>query len=119
MVSTRSQSKNIQNLSNENFETSNEDENVIGYKIFGNDWKCRGYQYKVGEEAIMNEEPELCIRGFHFCTKPVNCLDYYDVTPDSNHQFAKVIAKGVVKHSENNHKSVTNRLYVQKKISKK
>ena len=46
------------------------------YKGFDKDLKCRGYQFAIGETF---EEPsaEVCVRGFHAVTNPLDALAYY------------------------------------------
>ena len=46
------------------------------YKGFDKDLKCRGYQFAIGESF---EEPsaEVCVRGFHAVTNPLDALAYY------------------------------------------
>ena len=50
-----------------------ENKTVKGYKVFNPDWTCRGFQYQVGKSYEMNEEPIICERGYHFCTKLIDC----------------------------------------------
>jgi hypothetical protein len=51
------------------------------FKVFDKDWKCREFQYKVGERYVMNSLPVLCEVGFHACVKLINCFDYYKFDP--------------------------------------
>ena len=57
-------------------ENENEKTTVIGYKGFDRDWKCRGFQYKVGKD-YETKEATLCKKGFHFCENPHDVFNYY------------------------------------------
>ena len=86
---------------------------MIGYKVFENDWTCRGFQYEVGKTYETEEEPICCRRGFHFCNKLVNCFNYYNF--DSNNKVAIVEILGDVDTSGD--KSCTNKLHILKELT--
>jgi hypothetical protein len=98
---------------------------VLRYKIFKNDWKCRGYQYPFDKEtsdmsepnpshiAVQDEPVKMCESGFHFCQRALDCIDYYDLLAD--YKYAQVAASDVVITDGN--KSVTNRLTLVKELS--
>lgn len=67
---------------------------IKGYKVFNNDWTCRGFQYKVGGTYKLDGDLEICKRGFHFCKKANNCFNYYSF--DSRNRVAEVEAIGAV-----------------------
>ena len=49
-----------------------------GYKGFYNDLTAYGdFQYKVGEEYVMLEDPVVCRNGFHFCLKLHETMRYF------------------------------------------
>ena len=50
-----------------------------GYKAFDKDWKCRDFQYKIGEtyELPEGQELKICQCGFHFCKNPIDVFGYY------------------------------------------
>jgi len=50
---------------------------LIAYKGFNADMSCRGFQYEEGETYEMDGEIKLCERGFHACTNPLDCLNFY------------------------------------------
>ena len=62
------------------------------YKAFNQDWTCRDFQYKVGETYTFSRTPKLCYQGFHACTNPADCFDYYTFTPST--RFAEVELSG-------------------------
>ena len=88
---------------------------IKGYKVFNSDWTCKGYQYKVGGEYQMDEDIKICLRGFHFCERLVDCFGYYLF--DSNNKVAEIEACGIIKKEENGNKSVTNHIKIIKELS--
>ena len=88
---------------------------VKGYKVFEPDWTCRGFKYKVGEEYKMDDDIEVCQRGFHFCTNLIDCFEFYNFDP--NNKVAEVEALGIVKNKEGDIKSVTNHIKIVKELS--
>lgn len=86
-----------------------------GYKIFRNDWTCRGFQYQVGQTATMMVKPiEVCVRGLHFCPRAIDCLHYYPL--DDEYRYAEVEAEGEVMTLHD--KCATNRLRVVRELSR-
>ena len=47
------------------------------YKGFDKDMKCRGMQFKEGQE-YEEQEAKLCEKGFHACENPLDALRYYE-----------------------------------------
>lgn len=87
--------------------------NIIkGYKVFNPDWSCRDFQYKVGETYEHNGDIELCVSGFHFCLKAIDCFNYYMF--DSDNRVAEVEAIGLVKTGDD--KSVTNKIRIVREL---
>ena len=92
----------------------NEQNTVRGYKIFGPDWTCRGFQYQVGECYEMDEMPVVCKKGFHFYEKLIDCYDYYSF--DENNKVAEIIAYGDIDIDENEKKICTNNIKSVKEL---
>ncbi len=92
----------------------NEQNTVKGYKVFCPDWTCRGFQYQVGKSYEMDEEPIICERGYHFCTKLIDCYNYYDF--NSENKVAEVTAYGDIDIDENGQKSCTNKIKIERKL---
>ena len=50
---------------------------IKAYKGFDKDMKCRGMQFKEGQE-YEEQEAKLCEKGFHACENPLDALRYYE-----------------------------------------
>ena len=85
---------------------------VKGYKVFNQDWTCRGFQYEVGKIFEENVEPSCCDRGFHFCEKASDCFSYYPF--NSENKVAEIIALGDV--DSDGTKSCTNKIQIVREI---
>jgi hypothetical protein len=48
-----------------------------GYKAFNPDLTCLGYQFTIDETHAFDDEPILCVQGFHFCTDLQDVVKYY------------------------------------------
>lgn len=69
---------------------------VEGYKGTKKDMSTRyDFQYELNKRYEIDEEPEMCKRGFHFCKEFFDVFDYYSI--GKNHRFFKV--KALVKAS--------------------
>ena len=49
---------------------------MIVYKGTDKDMKCHGFQFELGKEYV-EEEAELCVKGFHGCEYPLAVFRYY------------------------------------------
>ena len=76
-------------------------EPIKAYKAFDKNFKCRGFQYEVGETYHIDEEVEICRKGFHACQ---NCMDVLRFYPLNDSRFAEVEVWGDVVFSENDGK---------------
>ncbi len=85
---------------------------VKGFKVFNSDWTCRHFQYEVGQVYSMEESPECCERGFHFCEKASDCFWYYDFDPEN--KVAEVEALGEI--DTDGTKSCTNKIKIVREI---
>ena len=47
------------------------------YKATDKDMKCRGLQYQIGT-PVEEKEADLCNKGLHACTSPLDVLRYYE-----------------------------------------
>ena len=90
--------------------------NVIkGFKGFEKDLTCRGFQYEVGKTYEMEDDIEICSKGFHFCKKFWSVNDYYNFSNDS-YRYCEIEALGKVIDEDN--KSVTNKIKIVREIPK-
>ena len=76
-----------------------ENKEIIAYKGFGSDWKCRGYQYEIGKTYEHEGKVEACESGFHSCENPLDVLAYYDISSGS--KYALVKASGEISRNDN------------------
>lgn len=92
---------------------------VHGFKGFMNGLVCcpdsKPFHYKVGETFTMGGWIAPCRKGFHFCVSPIDVFDFYP--PTYGNEYACVSALGDVVHVADGHKSVTNKLRVDAKLS--
>ena len=86
-----------------------------GYKVFNEDWTCRGFKYEVGETYEMEESPKCCNRGFHFCTNLADCFNYYDF--DTNNKVAEVEALGEIATDSDDTKHCTNKIKIVRELA--
>lgn len=76
-------------------------EPIKAYKAFGKNFKCRGFQYEVGETYHIDGEVKICRKGFHACQNCMEVLRYYSL---NDSRFAEVEVWGDVVFSENDSK---------------
>lgn len=86
-----------------------------GYKVFHPDWKCRDYQYKVGEIFEEDGKPVCCKHGFHFCRDLRYCFNYYDFNPEN--KVAEIEALGDIDITKDKHKFCTNKIIIVREIT--
>lgn len=53
---------------------------ATGFKTTNLGMRCRQYQYRLGEWHEFHGEPYIGRYGFHFCTRIVDCYNYYKVS---------------------------------------
>ena len=78
-------------------------EKIKAYKAFDKDFRCRDFQYEVGQTYHHKGTVELCESGFHACTNPLDVLNYYDLTTC---RFAEVELWGCTKETRDDSKRV-------------
>ena len=86
-----------------------------GFKVFTSDWTCRGFQFEVGKTFTEDVTPVCCDRGFHFCTKALDCFEYYDFDPDN--KVAEVEALGDIDTQDDDSKCSTNKIHIIREIT--
>ena len=87
---------------------------VIAYKGFHKDWKCRDYQFKVGEKYEHEGDVSKCNSGFHSCEYPLDVFAYYE--PAISH-YAIVEASGKIdRETDGDTKLASAQIYVKAEI---
>ena len=96
---------------------------IKGFKAFDKDMRCKGFQFKEGEEYEMPDPENLkvCEKGFHLCENPLDVLNYYDLCDST---FAEAEAIGKTEEHINDGKKVdtkiaTTRIKIGAKLSLK
>ncbi|MBT9670472.1 hypothetical protein GPK34_00275 [Secundilactobacillus kimchicus] len=51
---------------------------IKGYKVFDEDWTCRGMHYDLHEVNHIDGDIEICQNGMHFCQKLEDCFRFYE-----------------------------------------
>ena len=85
-----------------------------GYKAFEKDLTCRGFQYEVGKEYEMDESPEPCERGFHFCEAIAKCYQFYPMEDDT--RICEIEALGEIK-TDDDVKFCTNKIRIVAEVT--
>jgi hypothetical protein len=86
-----------------------------GFKVFNSNWTCRGFQFEVGKEYEIEGDLRICQNGFHFCTKAIDCFNYYDF--DSNNKVAEIKALGDVVKDNEDAKCATNKILIVRELN--
>ena len=86
-----------------------------GYKVFNEDWTCIDFKYEVGKTYEMEESPQCCDRGFHFCTNLSDCFNYYSF--NTNNKVAEVEALGEIDKDNDDTKHCTNKIKIVREIA--
>ena len=83
------------------------------YKGFDKNLRCRGFQYKVGQE-YETDSAKLCERGFHACEAPLKVWDFYP--PVDGNRFCEVEQDGSVQNEGADGKSVATKIKIGAEI---
>lgn len=92
--------------------------NMKYYKGFNKGLECRGMQYEENTVFEMKGKPIICEKGFHFCTNPIDVLDYYPLIQYDGEisEFAEVEICEDSRIHKGLDKSCTNKLKIKNKI---
>ena len=87
-------------------------EKKIAYKGFDKDLKCRGFQYEVGKDYDLPEDPVLCKSGFHACDNPLAVLQYYHPCDDVGNiqRYCQVEQGGIIVEGED--KTASSKIHI-------
>lgn len=89
---------------------------ITGYKGFELDFTCKGMQYEVGKTYVLEGEPKLCERGFHFCTSPLAVFKHY--APTNRFAIVKANIEDVIYDTAaSSNKAVAKRITIVREIT--
>ena len=86
---------------------------IITYKGFDKDFKCRGFQYEVGNTYETDDDIACCNRGFHACESPMEVFDYYDMLTS---RFAEVEQSGKIGKEAASTKTCSSRIKIKAEL---
>ena len=86
---------------------------IITYKGFDKDFKCRGFQYEVGNTYETDDDIVCCNRGFHACESPMEVFDYYDMLTS---RFAEVEQSGKIDKEAASTKTCSSRIKIKAEL---
>ena len=86
---------------------------ITAYKGFDANWRCRGYQFEVGETYEHEGDVEACVSGFHACEYPLHVLRYYK---PSSSVFAVVQQSGTLSRNGVDSKIASSKLRITAQI---
>ena len=86
---------------------------IIGFKGFDKDLKCRGFQFEIGK-TYKEDKAIICEKGFHFCENPIDIFSYYD---PATSRFAEVTGTGKMAAHDNDSKIACTELHVKAEVS--
>ena len=87
---------------------------IKGYKVFHEDWTCRGMKFEVGKVYEEDVVPECRKRGIHFCPNLRDCFAYYEFS--SKNKVTEVVALGNVDFDLKNKKYCTNKIKIVREL---
>ncbi|EJE0323869.1 hypothetical protein M3L88_000877 [Salmonella enterica] len=70
---------------------------IVTFKGFNKDLKCRDFQFEIGKTFHHDGKVEACGSGFHACECPFDVFSYY---PPAESRYAETISFGVIDREE-------------------
>ena len=89
-------------------------ENILSFKGFNKDLKCRDFQYKIGRTYVQEGEIKCCEKGFHACRFPLDVFKYY--APGENRRYCTVTQSGVTDKEEGDSKVASSKIHIETEI---
>ncbi|EHB9133579.1 hypothetical protein JYY82_002494, partial [Salmonella enterica subsp. enterica serovar Curacao] len=77
---------------------------IVTFKGFNKDLKCRNFQFKIGKTFHHDGKVEACGSGFHACECPFDVFSYY---PPAESRYAETISFGVIDREEEGDTKIT------------
>ena len=90
-----------------------ENKEIIAYKGFDENLKCRGYQYEIGKTFEHDGAVKACESGFHACEYPLDVFSYY---PPSVSRFAVVKMHGETSKDSDDTKIASAKITIETEI---
>ncbi len=89
-------------------------EEITSFKGFDKNWKCRDFQYAVGQAFEHQGAVKACNSGFHACEYPLDVFNYY---PPAGNQFAVVQQSGSLSRHGDDTKVASSKISIAAEIS--
>lgn len=83
------------------------------YKGFDKNLKCRGFQYEI-EKEYEEQEVDLCNKGFHACTAPLDVFKYY---APATSRYCEVEIDGEIEKAVDDSKIAGTKIKIIREIS--
>ena len=90
-----------------------ENKEIIAYKGFDKNLKCRDYQYEIGKTFEHKGKVKACKSGFHACEYPLDIFSYY---PPSSSRFAIVKMHGETSKDSDDTKIASAKITIETEI---
>ena len=90
-----------------------ENKEIIAYKGFDKNLKCRDYQYEIGKTFEHDGAIKVCESGFHACEYPLDVFGYY---PPSSSRFAIVKMHGETSKDSDDTKIASTKITIETEI---
>ena len=90
-----------------------ENKEIIAYKGFDKNLKCRDYQYEIGKTFEHDGAVKVCESGFHACEYPLDVFSYY---LPSNSRFAIVKMHGETSKDSDDTKIASAKITIETEI---
>ena len=90
-----------------------ENKEIIAYKGFDKNLKCRDYQYEIGKTFEHDGAVKACESGFHACEYPLDVFSYY---PPSDSRFAVVKMHGETSKDSDDTKIASAKITIETEI---
>lgn len=91
--------------------------NILSFKGFNKDLKCRDFQYKVGKNYKQKGKIKCCKKGFHACKFPTDVFLYYP--PINDNRYCIVTQSGDIAENNNttDSKVASSKIFIKSEVS--